>query len=46
MSLSKDEGELKVDLLIRDLWTQGTDIIYYMRVVNTDATSYQSKTPE
>ena len=33
-------------LLIRYLWTQGTDSIYYMRVVNTDATSYQSKNPK
>ena len=36
---SKDVGELKGDLLIRDLWTQGTDSIHNMRVVNTDATS-------
>ena len=43
---SKDEGDLKGDLLIRDLWAQGTDSINEMRVVNTDATSYQSKTPE
>ena len=28
------------------LWTQGTDSIHDMRVVNTDAVSYQSKTPE
>ena len=34
------------DLLIRYLYTQGTDSIHNMRVVNTDATSYQSKTPE
>ena len=26
------------------LWTQGTDSIHDMRVVNTDAVSYQSKT--
>ena len=32
--------------MIRDIWTQGTDIIYNMRVINTDAVSYQSKTPE
>ena len=31
-------------LLIRDLWTQGTDIIRDMRFVNTDAVSYQSNT--
>ena len=29
-----------------DLWTQGTDSIHDMRVVNTYAVSYQSKTPE
>ena len=45
-SSSKDKGELKGDLLIRDLWTQGTDSIHDMCVVNTDATSYQSKNPE
>ena len=45
-SPSKDEGELKEDLLIRYLWMQGTDSIHNMRVVNTDATSYQSKSPE
>ena len=32
--------EQKVDLLIRDLWQQGTEIIHNMRVVNTDALSY------
>ena len=37
------EGELKGGLLIRDLWTQGTGSIHNMYVVNTDATSYQSK---
>ena len=36
---------MKWDLLIRYLWTQGTDIIQDIRVVNTEATSYQSKTP-
>ena len=36
---SKDVGEPKGDLLIRDLWKQGTDSIHNMRVVNTDATS-------
>ena len=33
-------------LLIRDLWTYGTDSIHDMRVVNTDAVSYQYKTLE
>ena len=32
--------------MIRDIWTQGTDSIHVMRVVNTDAVSYQSKTLE
>ena len=46
MALSLEEGEEKGDLLIQDLWTQGTDSIYDMCVVNTDAVSHQSKTPE
>ena len=29
--------EQKGDLLIRDLWQQGTNSFHYMRVVNTDA---------
>ena len=41
-----EEGEEKGDLLIQDLWTQGTDIIHDKSVMNTDAVSYQSKTPE
>ena len=32
--------------MIRDLWTQETDSIHSMHVVNTYAISYQSKTPE
>ena len=43
---SQDAGYLKGYLLIRYLWMQGTGSIHYMRVVNTDATSYQSKSPE
>ena len=39
-----EDGEEKGGLLIRYIWTQGMDIIYNMRVVNTDALSYQSKT--
>ena len=42
----KDEGELKGDILIRDLWMQRTDSIHDIRVVNTDVVSHQSKTPE
>ena len=41
----KDKGYLKGCLLIRDLWVQGTNSINNMHVMNTDATSYQSKTP-
>ena len=33
------KGELKGDLLIRYLWTQGTDIINCMHGMNTGATS-------
>ena len=36
----------KGDLLIQDLWQQGTDSVHDMRVVNTDALSYMRKTPE
>ena len=45
-SPSNYEGELKGDLLIIDLFMVGTDSIKNMRVMNTDATSYQSKTSE
>ena len=38
--------EQKVDLVIRDLWQQGTDSVHNMRVVNTDALSYILKKPE
>ena len=31
------DSEQKGDLLIRDLWKNGTDSIHDMRVVNTDA---------
>ena len=36
----------KGDLLIRDLWQNGTDSVHGMRVVNTDAKSHTSKTME
>ena len=36
---SKEAVELKGDLLIRDIWTQGTDIIHNISVVNTDTKS-------
>ena len=38
--------EQKGNLLIRDLWANGTDSIHDMRVVNTDAKSYRGRTPE
>ena len=41
-----EESEQKGDLLIRDLWANGTDSVHNMRVVNTDAKSYWGRTPE
>ena len=38
--------EQKGNLLIRDLWQQGTNSVHVMRVVSTDALTYQSKAPE
>ena len=38
--------EQKGNLLIRDLWQNGTDSFHIMRVVNTDAKSNMSKTLE
>ena len=38
--------EEKGDLLIRDLWKNGTDSIHDMRVVNTDTKSYWGRSPE
>ena len=38
--------EQKGEILIRDLWQQGTDSVRDMRFVNTDALSYVRKTPE
>ena len=37
--------EQKGDLLIRELWKNGTDSIHNMRVVNTDSKSHSAKTP-
>ena len=42
----KDKRELKGYLFIIYLWTQGTYSITDMRVVNTDSTLYQYKTPK
>ena len=39
-------GDKKGYLLIRDIWAQGTEIIHDMCVVNPNAVSYQSKTPD
>ena len=38
--------EQKGDLLIWDLWQQGTYSVHKMRVVNTDTLTYQLKAPE
>ena len=43
---SKDEGDMKGYLLIKDFWTEGTYSINSICFVNTDATSYQSTHPE
>ena len=52
-SMSKDKvappkykGGMKRDLLIKDLWTQETDSIQNMCVVNTDAVSHQPQNPK
>ena len=42
----KGGGDLKGDLLIRELWTQETDSIHNMRVVNTDDVYHQPPNPE
>ena len=38
--------EQKVDLLIRDLWKNGTDSVHYMHVVNTDTKLHMAKAME
>ena len=38
--------EQKGDLLIRDLWQQGTDSVHDIRVMNTDSLSYVRRSPE
>ena len=38
--------EQKGELLIRDLWQNGTDSVHNMRVMNTNANSRLAKTPE
>ena len=41
-----EEMEQKGDLLMCDLWQNGTYSVYYMRVVNTDSEYHSAKTPE
>ena len=41
-----EDTEQKGDLLIQDLWQNGTDSVHNMRVVNTDAKSYWEKSHE
>ena len=38
--------EQKGDLLIRDLWKNGTESVHETRFVNTEAKSHSAKTPE
>ena len=38
--------EHKGDLLIRDLWQDGTNSVHVMHVVNTDNMTHAVKTPE
>ena len=42
----QDDMEQKGDLLLRDLWQNGTDSVNNMHVVNTDAKSYWEKSPK
>ena len=46
MTAASEVTEQKGDLIIRDLWQQGTDSVHDMRVVNTDALSYVRRSPE
>ena len=45
-TLPLEATEHKGNLLIRDLWQNGTDSLHGMRVLNTDAKSHSAKTPE
>ena len=45
-TLSLEAMEQKGDLLICDLWQNGTDSVHDMHVVNIDAKSHSAKTPE
>ena len=44
--LLPESTEQKGDLLIRDLWQNGTDSVQDMSGVNTDTKSYSGKQPE
>ena len=46
MDTPPEATEQKGDLLLQDLWHNGTDIVHNMRVVNTDAKSYSEKSPK
>ena len=41
-----EDMEQKGDLLIRDIWQNGTESVHEMRIVKTDAKSYLTKTLE
>ena len=41
-----DSTDQKGDLLLRDLWQNGTDSVHNMHVVHTDAKSYWEKPPK
>ena len=40
------DSELKINLMIQDMWAKGIDFIIDMRAVNIDADSYVHKTLE
>ncbi len=44
-NLCKQNGEERGDLLIRNLWNNGTDCIIDVRCTDTDAKSYKAKDP-
>ena len=45
-ALPPEVTEQKGDLLIRDLWRNGTDSVHEMHVVNTDDKYHMAKEPE
>ena len=46
VALLPEVTEQKSDLLIRDLWQQGTESVHNMGVLNTNAQSQRMKDPE